>query len=495
MQRKFVKSIKPIQSAVPTENKVINTLIDISINPKRLKWELFDDIVVGRKLFDMFNQKLLENQLMDLVQDQPSVPSPPDPVQSWEEYMMNQNVKKPKKFNEIQFSYRWAIMEMEEFQDLPMKNPSQKQFQDVMETIAILPVRKKNKLEIAKDEEKKRIDKETSENIKSIRSLEETYNDKVTELNKNIEMFKKDKILYEEKVKTMYNLMNTFFSDNVIKLVKDDLEKKNYGKAIQLLKSIIFKGTESEGEYLLTTLEETKYDKNMNFVIFIQSIEFIFTMLHECGMTRSDKEKLRLLEKFIMKGNHIEFQESIKTRKRIENCEYGTLLITLNNQYDEIRLNHTIADTPRANQSSVYNAVNNNGKLSLMWCNICARHHRGPHDDDNLVKRKRNDDRVNQAKDMMKRPKKASYFELEKKVNELMEVNKRLQARQAVEVEQSFEDFMKSISANMVTGDNCGESSLCLRNLLPIPRTFCHHEGMTMWNFTFNLRCRIGGVR
>ena len=140
---------KKVQLATPFN--AVGRLMELSIATHINRYQLSQDIILGRKVFDIFLKKICSHQLSDVIENRLVFQDNPHSLPSWEEYLEDANIIQPPPFNEQMEEYRWMIIHYQQCHDHPLRNPTDQDIISVMDYRDNMPNIVLNKLHDAID--------------------------------------------------------------------------------------------------------------------------------------------------------------------------------------------------------------------------------------------------------------------------------------------------------------------------------------------------------
>ena len=96
-------------------------------------------------------------------------------------------------------------------------------------------------------------------------------------------------------------------------------------RAVEKLKTLVFKGTKDEAEYFQMILYQvyfTKLIKDWNLTIFFDCLDLAFVMLGEYDVPHSDMQRLRSLERIVEQGECEDYKKVMEIRRHSKDYSY-----------------------------------------------------------------------------------------------------------------------------------------------------------------------------
>lgn len=390
-------------SGITFPKDVVKSIMHHSVATNVRRFEINGEITYGRKNYELFINKAKSNQLAKLINNEFTIPDEPEKPGDLDSHLEDNVLSQPPKDieNEDVAKVQFMLLKVKpedrpEYEFNDFYNPSDEDIEHASNAIEnYRPWQKK-----FDDYYEKRVSQHSKLNetfLNEVRNEKQAYYAKMNEYQKSLEFRQKLMKEYEEKAIKFNTLMREYFSDNIIARVNDLITANDYVGALKKLKELVFNGTKEEGEILLKILNSTVFHSNMNYNLFKDAVEFIFEMLKECTMERSDQEKLRLLEKMIHNGDHSYFKKTLEIASISADYSFDTACARLDAVYERTKLdayNEPKSSSKRSystmegmhSANSVFTTSNTDNsvhaKKALIYCDICKRPHRGKHNDD-----------------------------------------------------------------------------------------------------------------
>jgi hypothetical protein len=124
-----------------------------------------------------------------------------------------------------------------------------------------------------------------------------------------------------------------------ISKIRPFLKDGNYQEAIDELKMLyIYNGNAVHLMHLCGILNNTTYERNMNFKVFIIIIRMIYNMLNEFANPRPDEEKILNITQMLEKGYAVEMISVLQQSLNTTRMEYHALIENLERSFVQLQV-------------------------------------------------------------------------------------------------------------------------------------------------------------
>jgi hypothetical protein len=263
---------------------IVQLMMELCSATKSKRWECGDNIILGRMNMIKLRDDLTDACLTDLIEGkEPFVTEArPQPLGSLDDFIASRMIRDPGQFDLDKFKRIYVITKIEGAGDIDEDDDSEDTMIAVNQRIEGL--RGGGKAAYKTDLINARAAHEAKLETfhRDSRDAETSYDRKVDTYYRRKESYERNKEKFNEKVSQFTQLMKKYFSDNVMKISRPEIEKNDFEKALENIIDEIFKGTAKEGTYLKTILEHSSFIVGMNLELMIRIIFEIFHLADLC---------------------------------------------------------------------------------------------------------------------------------------------------------------------------------------------------------------------